>query len=182
MVAARRAPDGQKGLRVLMKFPSVGPIMDLPRFEALMAEITANIAGRPLDAELAVWLNREFPADGATFAAIFGACREAIAAGWMCHREHAGIKYGRVIKPGPATHGFSVDVVDMDEVVGGHHIHPNGEIDLVMPLSDSAKFDGHGAGWCVYPPGSAHSPTVTGGRAFVLYLLPQGAIQFTPAP
>ena len=44
----------------------------------------------------------------------------------------------------------------------------------------AARFDGHGAGWVVYGPGSAHSPTVTGGRALVLYLLPQGAIEFTP--
>ena len=29
------------------------------------------------------------------------------------------------------------------------------------------------------PPGSAHRPTVAAGRALVLYLLPQGAIEFT---
>jgi hypothetical protein len=40
-------------------------------------------------------------------------------------------------------------------------------------------FDGRPAGWCVYPPGSAHHPTVTSGRALVLYLLPEGQIQFT---
>jgi len=33
--------------------------------------------------------------------------------------------------------------------------------------------------WLVYGPGSAHSPTVAHGRALVLYLLPQGAIEFT---
>ena len=48
------------------------------------------------------------------------------------------------------------------------------------PAVATARFDGHGAGWVVYGPGSAHSPTVTGGRALVLYLLPQGAIEFTP--
>ena len=35
------------------------------------------------------------------------------------------------------------------------------------------------AGWKVYAPGSDHFPTVRGGRALVLYLLPAGAIQFT---
>ena len=54
-----------------------------------------------------------------------------------------------------------------------------GEIDLVMPLEPEAQFDGHGAGWVVYGPGSAHHPTVTRGRALVLYLLPAGAIEFT---
>ena len=74
----------------------------------------------------------------------------------MCNREHAGIKYGRVVKPGPATHGYSVDVVEMDDVAGGHHRHPNGEIDLVMPVDGTPRFDGHGAGWLVYEPGTAH--------------------------
>ena len=97
----------------------------------------------------------------------------------MCSREHAGIRYGRVVKPGATTHGFSVDVVDMNDVAGGHHRHPTGEIDLVMPLTDGAAFDGHGAGWVVYGPDSAHTPTVAGGRALVLYLLPDGAIDFT---
>ena len=120
---------------------------------------------------------RATPAD---VAAIARACREAIRDGWMCNREAGGIRYGRVVKPGPSTHGYSVDVVEMDDVVGPHHRHPNGEIDLVMPIDAAARFDGHGAGWVVYGPGSAHSPTVTGGRALVLYLLPQGAIEFTP--
>jgi len=68
-----------------------------------------------------------------------------------------------------------------------HHRHPNGEIDLVMPLASgdgvaaggAATFDGQSAGWKVYGPGSAHRPTVRGGRALVLYLLPDGAIEFT---
>jgi hypothetical protein len=48
-----------------------------------------------------------------------------------------------------------------------------------MPLTEGAAFDGHGAGWVVYPAGSAHTPVVAGGRALVLYLLPDGAIEFT---
>lgn len=156
--------------------------MDVQHFEILLSEITAKLAGRPLDADLATFLNKEVPAEGPGYAGVLAGCREGIAAGWMCSREHAGIKYGRIIKAGPATHGFSVDVVDMAEVAGGHHVHPHGEIDLVMPLDPEARFDGHPAGWCVYPPGSAHTPTVTGGRALVLYLLPQGAIEFTARP
>lgn len=149
------------------------------QFQALIAAITQEIAGRPLDTELADFLNERFPAGGTEFQAIFAACKAAVAAGWMCEREHGGIKFGRVIKPCDAIHGFSVDVVEMQDVVGPHHAHPNGEIDMIMPLEGDAKFDGHGAGWFVYGPGSAHRPTVTGGRAYVLYLLPQGAIEFT---
>jgi hypothetical protein len=69
----------------------------------------------------------------------------------------------------------------MQDVAGPHHMHPKGEIDLIMPLTPGARFDDCPAGWCVYEPGSAHRPTVSQGRALVLYLLPQGAIQFTPA-
>ncbi len=149
------------------------------RFESLIADFTASLADRPLDAALAAELNRDHGPGSSTYASLFEACRGGVAAGWMCAREAGGIRYGRVIKPTPATHGYSVDVVDMDDCVGPHHVHPNGEIDLVMPLESDARFDGAPAGWVVYGPGSAHKPTVTGGRALVLYLLPQGAIEFS---
>ena len=74
---------------------------------------------------------------------------------------------------------FSVDVVDMQDIAGPHHRHPGGEIDLIMPIEGDATFDGHPAGWCVYGPGTAHYPTVAQGRALVLYLLPEGQIEFT---
>lgn len=153
--------------------------MDGEEFRALISELTAAIGPRPPDDALAEYLNREHPAGSGMYERISSACRVAIAAGWMCDREADGIRYGRVIKPAPETHGFSVDVVDMNDCAGPHHIHPMGEIDLVMPLQGPAEFDGQGAGWKVYGPGSAHFPTVRGGRALVLYLLPEGAIQFT---
>lgn len=149
------------------------------QFKAMIAEITATIAGMPLDKQLEALLNDRYPPSGEAFAAIAQACRDAATAGWMCEREHGGIRYGRVIPAGAETHGFSVDVVDMDNVVGPHHAHPNGEIDMIMPLEGDARFDGRGAGWLVYGPGSAHKPTVSQGRAHVLYLLPEGAIEFT---
>jgi hypothetical protein len=148
-------------------------------FTSLIGTITSRIGDAPLDASLERRLNDTFPADGPLVKQVTDACREAIAAGWMCGREHAGIRYGRVVKPDEATHGFSVDVVDMNDVAGGHHRHPTGEIDLVMPLDADARFDGHRAGWVVYEAGTAHTPTVSGGRALVRYLLPQGSIEFT---
>ena len=148
-------------------------------FTDLIATVSSRIEGRPLDQALERDLNTDFPAGGPAFEALFEACRAAIADGWMCDREAGAIRYGRVVKPGGATHGFSVDVVEMDNVAGPHHRHPNGEIDLIMPLSEGALFDGRGAGWLVYGPDSAHRPTVTEGKALVLYLLPQGAIEFS---
>lgn len=150
-------------------------------FHQLIAGLTAEIAGRPLDAELDRWLNANHGAGSPTFARLGAACRQGVAEGWLCEREGGGIKYGRVFKAEDALHRFSVDVVDMQDLAGPHHSHPNGEIDLIMPLTPGARFDGQPAGWCVYEAGSAHHPTVTEGRALVLYLLPQGSIQFTAA-
>jgi len=147
-------------------------------FFLLVKPVMAFCAGRQVDADLGTALEEQFPHDGNTFMSIQRACQDAIAAGWMCDREHGGIRYGRVFKPDAASHDFSVDVVHMENVAGPHHRHPNGEIDLIMPLTPGAQFDGHGAGWLVYPPDSAHPPTVSGGAAIVLYLLPGGAIDF----
>jgi Domain of unknown function (DUF4863) len=148
-------------------------------FRSQIAAFTAALAGRPLDAELDAWLNREHGAGSATFETLKASCEAGVAAGWLCNREGAGIRYGRIFKPADDLHGFSVDVVDMQEIAGPHHSHPQGEIDLVMPMEDGARFDGRPAGWIVMAPGSAHRPTVSLGRALVLYLLPQGAIDFT---
>jgi Domain of unknown function (DUF4863) len=148
-------------------------------FEALLAPVAERVRGRAFDASLELDLNAEFGPRSAGFGGIAAACHAAIAAGWMCNREGGGIKYGRVIKPADSLGGLSVDVVDMDTIKGPHHRHPNGEIDLIMPITPEAKFDGRGAGWLVYGPGTAHYPTVSEGRALVLYLLPGGAIEFT---
>ena len=150
-------------------------------FRELIGDLTTRIAGRPLDADLDRWLNEQHGPGSASYEAIKSACIDAVAAGWMCEREGGGIRYGRVLKAADDLHRFSVDVVDMADVAGPHHVHPQGEIDLIMPLDGDARFDGRPAGWCVYPPGSAHRPTVTQGRALVLYLLPEGQIEFTRA-
>lgn len=148
-------------------------------FRAQIATLTAQLAGRPLDAALDDWLNTEHGAGSDTYRELKAACETGVAAGWLCDREGGGIRYGRIFKPADDLHGFSVDVVDMADIAGPHHTHPNGEIDLIMPIEGDARFDGRPAGWLVCPPGSAHRPTVSQGRALVLYLLPQGAIQFT---
>lgn len=153
--------------------------MSPTEFRELVAQTTARIAGRPLDAALDTWLNTECGPASETYLALKAACEAGVAAGWLCDREGGGIHYGRIFKPAEDLHGFSVDVVDMNDIAGPHHSHPNGEIDLIMPIEGEAQFDGRPAGWCVYPPGSAHRPSVRQGRALVLYLLPEGRIDFT---
>lgn len=150
------------------------------QFRLQLAGLTGELAGRPLDMDLQAWLNAKHGSGSPAYAALKASCEAGVSAGWLCNREGGGIRYGRIFKPDPELAGFSVDVVDMRDIAGPHHVHPQGEIDLVIPLEGEARFDGHPAGWVVYPPGSAHRPTVSSGRALVLYLLPQGAIQFTP--
>lgn len=153
--------------------------MSPTQFRESIAELSAQLAGRALDADLQAWLNAEHGPTSSTYARLERGCQAGVADGWLCDREGGGIRYGRIFKPAPDLHGFSVDVVDMQNMTGPHHAHPNGEIDLIMPLEGDAKFDGHPAGWLVCPPGSSHRPTVTDGRALVLYLLPEGSITFT---
>jgi hypothetical protein len=154
--------------------------MNIEQFRGLIKPVAEAVAGRSVVAELGDELDRRFPPDGEQFRSIEAACHAAIAAGWMCAQGGTGRRFGRVIEAGPQTSGLSVDVVDLTDIVGPHHRHPNGEICMVMPVTASARFDGKGAGWKVYPPGSAHRPTVTDGRALVLYMLPGGQIEFTP--
>ena len=153
--------------------------MDVVEFEKLVKPVVDAIGDKAIDAALATFLEQEFPPDGPVFRAIEAACHVAIAEGWMCNREQGGIKFGRITKPGGALGKFSIDVVQMADVKGPHHRHPRGEIDMVMPITEGAEFDGHSRGWCVYGPDSAHHPTVSGGEALVLYLLPDSAIEFT---
>ncbi len=148
-------------------------------FQQLIKSVTDTLAERPLDDVLEADLNERFPFGGDTYRRIVMACKEGIDEGWMCKYESGGIRFGRVIKPTDDLDGYSVDVVEMQDTAGPHHRHPNGEIDLIMPLDATAQFDGRPGGWLVYGPDSAHSPTVSQGRALVLYLLPQGKIEFT---
>lgn len=153
--------------------------MSPQEFKDQLAQLTAQLAGRALDTSLQEWLNTEYSPDTVGYQALRAACLEGLAQGWLCDREGGGLRYGRIFKPAPELQGFSVDVVDMKDLAGPHHSHPLGEIDLIMPIDETARFDDHPAGWLVCPPGSAHHPTVTQGRSLVLYLLPQGRIEFT---
>ena len=150
-----------------------------PEFPDQVAAVTAWIDQRPLSAELGRALEERFPPSGPEFQTLAAACRAGAAEGWLANRGEMPLKWGRVLKAGPQTHGFSVDVVHMTKVAGPRHAHPRGEIDMIIPLDDAAEFDGRGAGWLVYGPGSEHAPTVAGGAAIILYLLPRGEIDFS---
>jgi hypothetical protein len=153
--------------------------MNVEQFQQLLKPITDLVDGMPVDQGLEAALGAKFPAGSELFNAIDRACHEAIAAGWMCAQGGEGRRFGRVIEPSDETARLSVDVVDLVDIAGPHHRHPLGEICMVLPVTEGALFDGKARGWCVYEPNSQHRPTVTQGRALVLYLLPEGQIEFT---
>jgi len=97
--------------------------------------------------------------------------------GKLAERGAMPVKYGRVAKAGAPTLGFSIDVVHMNGA-GPMHRHPNGEVNYCVALDGAPTFDGEPPGWVVFPPESRHVPTVAGGTMLIVYLLPQGAIEF----
>lgn len=153
--------------------------MSQQAFLNLVSQIARRIGDRPLDADLAAFLNDSFPKDGEDFETLHALCAEGEADGWLMQREAGGIKFSRPVKPHAEAGRFSVDVVRMKDVRGPHHVHTTGEIGAIMPIEGAAKFDGMDEGWYVYPPGSDHHPTVSDGDAYVLYFLPEGQIEFT---
>lgn len=135
----------------------------------------------PADPEAGQRLSAALPLEGEALQAVAALVRDGLESGWMVPREGGGIRYGRLAKPTEATHGFSIDAVDMSGPGPGHS-HPQGEIDLCFALEGDPRFDGHPEGWLVLPPGSWHVPTVSGGRMGILYFLPGGEITFGPRP
>ena len=154
-------------------------------FLVVLAPVLDAIAGLVLrDADAARRaLDARFPKDGdvvADLRARFAAGRDN---GWLCDKENAGVRFSRVQKASTTTgpQSLSVDAVHMNGP-GPGHTHGNGEVDLCFVVDGDPRFDGAVAGWTVYPPGSWHVPTVSGGTMDILYFLPGGAIRFEPRP
>lgn len=103
--------------------------------------------------------------------------RELLEQGRIADRGELPVRWGRVSKAVEETCGFSIDVVLMNGA-GPAHRHTQGEVNFCTALEGQPTFDGKPPGWVVFPPGSSHVPTVEGGTMLIVYLLPQGAIEF----
>ncbi len=122
-------------------------------------------------------LHRLYPPEGKDSQALRAALLEAVASGVICDKGKGDIRYSRLSKPDASTRDFSIDFVWMTGP-GINHRHPQGEINLCYAVEGDPRFDGQPEGWVVFPPGSAHVPTVTGGRMLIVYFLPQGAVEW----
>ena len=150
------------------------------QFQQLLQPILDALATLdPDQPDAAAHLAAAFPIDSPAVQQLAEMFAAGVAEGWLCHRQGGpGVTYSRVLKatePGQ----LSIDAVRMD-CPGPGHTHPNGEFDLCFAVSGEPLFDGRPPGWTVYPTGSWHVPTVTGGTMNILYFLPGGAIQFGP--
>ena len=148
-------------------------------FGQLVQQVASFVGERNLDAALAADLNHAFGYISEMHDALGRQILAGESEGWFLSRQAGGIKFSRPVKPGREAGHFSVDVVHMAEIRGPHHIHVSGEIGVMFPLEGTPAFDGGCDAWYVYPPASDHHPTVSGGAAHILYLLPDGAIEFT---
>jgi len=64
-----------------------------------IADLTVQLADRPLDGKLNAWLNAEHGPGSPTFENLQATCIAGIAEGWLCNREGGGVRYGRIFKP-----------------------------------------------------------------------------------
>jgi hypothetical protein len=132
----------------------------------------------PSQPDAARKLAARLPLGGPELSAVRAALRAAVESKAVADRENDGVRFSRLRKA-EGEGDFSIDVVHMDKPALAH-THPRGEIDLCFAVEGDARFDDQPEGWTVYPPGSWHVPTVTGGAMDILYFLPGGAITFGP--
>jgi hypothetical protein len=151
----------------------------LALLEAPMAAAAAVDLSDPAAARAA--LHASFPPEGVAGRALRDALVAAVETGVICERGKDPVRYSRLATPDATEHALSVDFVWMSGP-GIPHRHPRGEVNLCFSVEGRARFDGQPEGWVVFPPGSEHVPTVTGGRMLICYFLPGGAVEWTGAP
>jgi hypothetical protein len=128
-------------------------------------------------ADATAQLNERFPYESSAGVAFIEAFKALHNAGEIADRGELPVEWGRVSKATEETHHFSLDVVHMSGT-GPEHIHPTGEASFCVPLEGEPDFEGTRTGWHVLPPGSRHIPEVRGGRMLIVYLLPNGEMEF----
>jgi hypothetical protein len=142
------------------------------------------------------WLNANHGVESDLYKELSRLLTLGVKEGWVANMEVTGPRYrrSRLITPSEESFYFSATAVLLDSTDNtqnnpegsfraDHHLHPYGEINLVVPLDEGAALAGpsgwcHG-GWTAPAPGSAHFPEVKGGAVVSLSFLPAGRIAFT---
>ncbi|OUL99575.1 4-hydroxylaminobenzoate lyase [Variovorax sp. JS1663] len=155
--------------------PAKQQLIDLSR------RLLKEVKDHPMGEALEIWLNATYPASSDLYRQLASLVKTGMTEGWACRDEIRGPDYRRsqIAPPSLATFGFSIESVYMREIVGREHEHPNGEVNMIVPLDAGARVGEVHAGWTCPAPRSQHFPEVHGGAVIFLYYLPGGEIRFT---
>jgi hypothetical protein len=158
--------------------------------------------------EVERWLNETYGPGSALYEDLSRLIKQGVEEGWAANIEVGGRRYrrGRLCDPTERTLNFSITAVYMDSqdgrmVIddhdeepgnaessfrGDYHGHPYGELNMVVPLDETAVLAGPSgwchAGWTAPGPGSHHYPEVKGGALIALFFLPAGRISYDVRP
>jgi hypothetical protein len=149
--------------------------------------------------EVEQWLNSKYGVESELYKDLSRLITLGLKEGWVADVEVGGPRYRRaqLVVPSAETFFFSITGVLMDSTDnsqnnpedsfrGGYHLHPYGEINLVVPLNEGAALAGPNGwcygGWTAPAPGSHHFPEVKGGAVVSLTFLPAGRIAFDIKP
>jgi hypothetical protein len=165
------------------------------RFIPLLQEVKDMTTG----GEVEQWLNAKYGVASELYRDLSRLITLGVKEGWAADTEVAGPRYRRsqVVMPSAETFFFSATAVLLDSTDNAqnnpegsfranYHLHPYGEINLVVPLDEGAALAGPNGwcygGWTAPAPGSHHFPEVKGGAVISLSFLPAGriAIDFKP--
>lgn len=150
-----------------------------------LKRVLDDIAGDPLSPALETKLNARYGVGTTDYATLSQLLLSGVEEGWAAYADIAGdpdYRRGRIQEPCDENHRISVESGLLRDVKGQYHRHTTGEINMIIPIDPDGKFCGQGAGWKVFAPMSEHFPTVTGGQVLIMYLLPEGRIEYLPAP
>jgi hypothetical protein len=145
------------------------------------------------------WLNTKYGIESELYKDLARLITLGVKEGWAADFEVAGPRYrrSRVVMPSAETLFFSATAVLLDSTGNAQHnpegsfradahLHPYGEINLVVPLDEGAALAGPNGwcygGWTAPAPGSHHFPEVKGGAVISLTFLPAGRIAFDVKP
>jgi len=149
--------------------------------------------------EVEQWLNTKYGVESELYKDLARLITLGVQEGWAADAEVAGPRYrrSRVVAPCEETFFFSATAVLMDSTDNAqnnpegsfraaYHLHPYGELNLVVPLDEGAALAGPNGwcygGWTAPAPGSHHFPEVKGGAVISLTFLPAGRIAFDVKP
>jgi hypothetical protein len=149
--------------------------------------------------EVEQWLNAKYGVESELYKELARLITLGVQEGWAADAEIAGPRYRRSLvgMPSAETFFFSITAVLLDSTDNvqnnaegsfraSYHLHPYGEINLVVPLNEGAALAGPQGwcygGWTAPGPGSHHFPEVKGGAVISLTFLPAGRIAFDVKP